>query len=93
MVAWNRTRPRARTWVLEDLDRQVHYELYFDPDAFRWEVRAPGEPPVVTRIHTNRRSFWEGDRAEPANPLDRAGAARADGAEPGAPRGRRPPAG
>lgn len=62
-MAHNRKRPRARTWSFEDLDREQTYRLSFDPIAFRWEVRPVGtSDPVVTRVHRNRRSRWEGDR-------------------------------
>lgn len=64
-MARNRKRPRARTWTFDDLDRSCTYRLTFDPIAFRWEVRQEGEPePLVTRVHRNRRSAWEGDRQE-----------------------------
>lgn len=62
MMAHNRKRPRARTWVLEDLDRDAVYVLRFDPEAFRWECFDMDGERIVTRVHLNRRSAWEGDR-------------------------------
>jgi hypothetical protein len=63
MMAHNRKRARARTWVFEDLDRDQAYVLYFDPASFRWEVMSEGSTaPLVTRVHLNRRSAWDGDR-------------------------------
>lgn len=44
--------PNARTWTLATLDRGGVYTLWFDREAFRWEVRAAGvtaSAPLVTR--------------------------------------------
>lgn len=32
--------PNKRRWTLEKLSREIPYRLWFDHDAFRWEVEA-----------------------------------------------------
>lgn len=76
-MAHNRKRPRARTWTLEDLDREAIYSLFFDDEAFRWVVVDEQGEPVVTRIHINRRSSWNGDRPGAARTPPAAGGAEA----------------
>jgi hypothetical protein len=43
--------PKVRTWTLGTLDRDRVYVLFFDPEAFRWEVRPYGstEGTLTTR--------------------------------------------
>src|SRR4051794_16368975 len=43
---------RKRAWTLRDLDRSRLWFLYFDPVAYRWEVRqvAHDEDPVSTVV-------------------------------------------
>jgi hypothetical protein len=67
-LAWNRRKPRARTWTFDDLDRSSRYVMLFDPRSFRWEVYEAGSSsPLVTRVHLNRRSRFDGDGG-PATP-------------------------
>jgi hypothetical protein len=43
--------PKVRTWTLKTLDRDRTYVLWFDEEAFRWEVRPYGSTagPLTTR--------------------------------------------
>jgi len=49
--------PKRRLWTLSTLDRDSRYELWFDHDAFRWEIRPLGATtgPLTTRADPSRR--------------------------------------
>lgn len=46
--------PKSRLWTLATLDRGEVYVLYFDPEAYRWDVRlyADTSGPLTTRPPT-----------------------------------------
>lgn len=86
--AWNRAKPRARTWVWSDLDPQCVYLIWFDAQAWRWEAQDVNtSQPVRTRVATNRRSRWTGDRDSAAASHGAPNAEASPGVAAGAPSG------
>ncbi|MGN6600794.1 MAG: hypothetical protein ACTHMW_16125 [Actinomycetes bacterium] len=49
--------PNRRTWTLGGLDRDASYRLWFDHEAFRWEVE---------RLAEDERPATDGPAEEPA---------------------------